>query len=74
MNERCMTTTMLSMLIREHVFSEKDRYILRRHLIDGATYDQIADEMTGDQGSVPTANGIGKRCRRAMANISQYLT
>lgn len=32
-------------LIDEWIYSERDRYILRRKLLDGVTFDQIFDEL-----------------------------
>lgn len=68
-----MNADKIAEVIRQHILSEKDRYILYRHLIDGATYEQIADEMSGDQDDIPTANGIGKRCRRAKEKLKPYM-
>ena len=33
--------------IRQFIFDETDRYILQRHLLDNATFEQIADEIKG---------------------------
>lgn len=33
-----------SHLIDEWVYSERDRYILKRHLLDGLTYEQLAED------------------------------
>ena len=68
-----VTAEKLATIIREHISSEKDRYILYRHLIDGATYDQIADEMSDDLERVPTGNSIGKRYRRAVEKLWPYM-
>lgn len=59
--------------IRQYIRNERDRYILYRHLIDGATYDQIADEMSDDPGRIPTGNSICKRCLKAQKLIAPYL-
>lgn len=38
------TTTEITALIREHVHNERNREILKRRLIDGRTYEQLAEE------------------------------
>lgn len=38
------TTTEITALIREYVHNEKNREILKRRLIDGRTYEQLAEE------------------------------
>lgn len=38
------TTSEIMALIREHVHNERNREILRRRLIDGRTYEQLAEE------------------------------
>lgn len=59
-------------IINNYVINEKDRYILTRRLVDGATYPVIAEEMgVGD--TDPLGNSIGKRCRRAGARIACML-
>lgn len=63
----------LSSIIRRCVSSEKDRYILYRHLVDGATYEQIADEMADDPNIIPTGNSICKRCLKAQKLIAPYI-
>lgn len=32
-------------LIEEHVHSERDRYILRRHFIDNITFEKLGEEL-----------------------------
>lgn len=54
--------------IRQNIPSERDRYILYRHLIDGATYKEIADEMA-ENGCIPSENSICKRCLRAKQKL-----
>lgn len=68
-----MESNKLAEAIRFHISSERDRYILYRHLVDGATYEQIADEMGDNPDNAPTADSIGKRCRRAMAALQPYI-
>ena len=38
------TNSELEHAISEHIHSERDRGIMRRKLIDGLTYDALADE------------------------------
>ena len=39
------TNSQIRELIMEHIHSERDRKILERRLIDGVTFERIADEM-----------------------------
>ena len=38
------TNSQISELIGEHIHSERDRRILSRRLIDGLTYERLAEE------------------------------
>ena len=38
------TNTQIRELIAEHIHSERDRKILKRRLIDGLTYENLAEE------------------------------
>ena len=38
------TTTEITALIHEYVHNERNREILKRRLIDGRTYEQLAEE------------------------------
>ena len=38
------TTSEIMALIREYVHNERNREILKRRLIDGRTYEQLAEE------------------------------
>ena len=38
------TNTQIRDLIAEHIHSERDRRILERRLIDGITFDRLAEE------------------------------
>lgn len=38
------TNSQIRDLIREHIHSERDRKILFRRLVDGITFDRLADE------------------------------
>ena len=44
MKEYDISTSELSHLIDEWIFSERDRKILKRRLIDGICYEPLADE------------------------------
>lgn len=68
-----MTNAEMEHTIREHITSEHDRYILYRRLIDGATYERIADEMTEDPDKPVTANSVCKRCLRARDRLAKYI-
>lgn len=39
------TTSEIMALIREYVHNERNREILKRRLIDGRTYEQLAEEL-----------------------------
>ena len=41
---RGITTEDIERLIRLYIFRERDREIMRRKLIDGLTFEQVADE------------------------------
>ena len=64
------TRGQLETVIDMWILSDRDRYILKRYLADGASYAQIADEM-GD--AYLTESAIGKRCRRAFSKIATKL-
>lgn len=38
------TNSLIRQLILEHIHSERDRKILERRLVDGLTYEQLAEE------------------------------
>lgn len=38
------TNSQILALIREHIHSERDRKILARRLVDGATFERLAEE------------------------------
>lgn len=65
-----ITRGQLETVIDLWILSDRDRYILKRFLADGATYAQIADEM-GD--AYLTESAVGKRCRRAFSKIKTKL-
>lgn len=67
-----ITRAQLEKVIDTWIFSDRDRYILKRFLADHASYAQIADEMAGDDSYI-TESAIGKRCRRAFVKIANRL-
>ena len=67
-----ITRAQLETIIDTWIFSDRDRYILKRFLADHATYSEIADEMAGEKNYI-TDSAIGKRCRRAFAKIATKL-
>jgi hypothetical protein len=67
-----ITRANLEQIIDTWIFSDRDRYILKRFLADHATYSEIADEMAGEKNYI-TESAIGKRCRRAFAKIATKL-
>ena len=62
-----LTRSQLRMLINEHVFHALDRRILCRKLLDGATFEQIAEEVDR------STNCVKERYRRAYAHLSAFL-
>lgn len=38
------TNSQIAFLIDEHIHSERDRKLLKRRLIDGITYERLAEE------------------------------
>lgn len=38
------TNSQIALLIDEHIHSERDRKLLKRRLIDGLTYERLAEE------------------------------
>lgn len=66
-----ITRAQLEKVIDTWVFSDRDRYILKRFLADHATYAEIAEEMGND--TYITDSAIGKRCRRAFKRIESRL-
>lgn len=39
------TNSAISAVIDEHIHSERDRILLKRRLIDGLTYEKLAEEL-----------------------------
>lgn len=61
-----MTRSELARLIDEHIFSQRDRYILKRKLLDDASMDEIADEMS------LSSNCVKKRFQTAKRILAAY--
>lgn len=59
--------TETSFLIKEWIHSEKDRWILMRHILDGITYEKIAEEME------LSIDCVKRRGRKAIAELAQHL-
>ena len=41
-----MTVSEIDDLIEERIFSQRDRYILKRLLLDGVSYERISEEVS----------------------------
>lgn len=54
-------------LIREWIHSERDRHILLRHMLDGITYEKIAEEMA------LSVDCVKRRGRKATARLMEHL-
>lgn len=54
-------------LIGEWIHSEKDRHILTRHMLDGVTYEQIAEEMD------LSVDCVKKRGRKATTRLMEHM-
>ena len=57
----------LRLLINEHVFHALDRRILCRKLLDGATFERIAEEVDR------STNCVKSRYHRALAQLEPFL-
>lgn len=62
-----LTRSQLRNLINEHIFHALDRRILCRKLLDGATFEQIAEETDR------SINCIKNRFHRAYAHLVDFL-
>lgn len=60
-----LSRTRLEKLIDEHIFSERDRRILKRKWFDGITYEAIAEEFGMSPRQIPR---IVQRCEKAVIN------
>lgn len=63
------TRSEINRIIDEHITDERDRYILKRKLLDGVHYPQIVEEM-GERWSLST---VQKRAITAKRSIQQYI-
>ena len=64
-----LTRTEINRIIDEHIMDERDRYILKRKLLDGVHYPQIVEEM----GDVLSLSSVQKRASAAQKAIAAYL-
>lgn len=62
-----MTRSELARIIDEYIFSQRDRYILKRKMLDDATFDEIANEMD------VTTQCVKKRYERAKRLIDEHI-
>ena len=66
-NQHSLTRSQLRNAINEHIFHALDRRILCRKLLDGATFEQIAEEVDR------STNCVKERYRRALAVLSEFI-
>lgn len=64
-----VTRSEINGIIDEHIMDERDRYILKRKLLDGAHYPQIAEEM----GGAWSLSCVQKRAAAAMKILDKYI-
>ena len=64
-----VTRSEINGIIDEHIMDERDRYILKRKLLDGAHYPQITEEM----GGAWSLSCVQKRAAAAKRVIGRYL-
>lgn len=62
-----MTRSEVLNAINEYIFSQEKRYILKRRLLDDATFERIAEEMD------VTANCVKKRYADAYKKLEPHL-
>ncbi len=60
-----LSRTRLEKLIDEHIFSERDRLILKRKWFDGTTYEALAEEFQMSPRQIPR---IVQRCEETIIN------
>ncbi len=63
------TNSQMSLLIDEHIHSERDRAILKRRLLDGICYEPLADEF--DMSVRQVKNIVYKQEKRLFKRIEQ---
>ena len=61
------TNRQITELIDDHIHSERNRQILKRRLVDGLTYDELAFEFKLDARHIKTI------VYKAMETLSEYL-
>lgn len=64
-----MTRSELERAIDEHIFNDRDRYILKRKLADSWTYQMILDDMNIDK----SLSWIQHRGAAAQKQLNRYL-
>ena len=67
-----ISNTDLSALIEEWIKSERDRFIMRRTLIDGITYEKIAEEV--EMSPIQIYRIVKKRVKELTAICSEWVT
>ena len=58
-----LTNTEINHLISEHIHSERDRQIMRLRMVDGLTYERIAEAVSMSPAQIIR---IVKRCRKVI--------
>lgn len=64
-----VTRSEINGIIDEYIMDERDRYILKRKLLDGAHYPQIAEEM----GGAWSLSTVQKRAASALKILDKYI-
>ena len=63
------TRSEIERAIDEHILDARDRYILKRHLTDGAHYPQIVEDMGGEW----SLSTVQKRAAAALKILDKYI-
>lgn len=63
------TRSEIDRAIDEHIMDERDRYILKRKLLDGAHYPQIVEEL----GDALSLSSVQKRAAAALKILDKYI-
>ena len=63
------TRSEIDRAIDEHIMDERDRYILKRKLLDGAHYPQIVEEL----GDVLSLSSVQKRASVARKIVAAHI-
>ena len=61
------TNSQMDFLIREYIHKARDRRILKRRLIDGATFDELAEEFD------MSVQGIKRIVYKNMAELVRHI-